>query len=84
VVLLRYNIFMGDIQTYDKAIGSLIGLAIGDAMGAPYEFQQSGYTVKEGYLEGGVHNVAKGEWTDDTSMALYLAQSLIDTGGFDA
>lgn len=68
----------------DRTIGSLIGLAVGDAMGAPYEFQPSGYKVTDHYITGGVHNVSTGEWTDDTSMALCLAQSLIDCKGFDA
>lgn len=68
----------------DKAIGSLIGLAIGDAMGAPYEFQPHGYKVIDHYITGGIHNVSTGEWTDDTSMALCLAQSLIDRKGFNA
>jgi ADP-ribosylglycohydrolase/O-acetyl-ADP-ribose deacetylase (regulator of RNase III) len=71
-------------HTRDRAIGSLIGLAIGDAMGAPYEFQPFGYKVVDHYITGGVHNISIGEWTDDTSMALCLAQSLIDCKGFNA
>jgi len=74
---------MSDI-IQDKIKGSLIGLAVGDAMGAPYEFKTAGYEVKEDYITGGVHNVTIGEWTDDTSMALCLAQSLIDNKGFNA
>jgi len=68
----------------DKIIGSLIGLAVGDALGAPYEFETPPYKVDDNYIEGGVHNVSIGEWTDDTSMALCLAQSLIEKNGFDA
>jgi len=67
-----------------RAIGSLVGLAIGDAMGAPYEFSPRGFLVANHYGEGGVHGVSKGEWTDDTSMALCIAKSLIDCRGFDA
>lgn len=68
-----------------KKLGTLVGLAVGDAMGAPYEFlDKSRYTPTKEYNTGGVHNVALGEWTDDTSMALCLAQSLIDSRGFDA
>jgi len=68
----------------NKIIGSLIGLAVGDALGAPYEFKRPPYNINENYINGGVHNVSIGEWTDDTSMALCLAQSLIDKNGFDA
>ena len=72
------------VMSKDKVVGSLIGLAVGDAMGAPYEFMTQGYAVKNDYIEGGVHDVTIGEWTDDTSMALCLAQSLIDNDGFNA
>lgn len=69
----------------DKKLGTLVGLAVGDAMGAPYEFlDKSRYTPTREYNTGGAHNVSVGEWTDDTSMALCLAQSLIDCKGFDA
>lgn len=69
----------------DKKLGTLVGLAIGDAMGAPYEFLRKGkYTPTREYNTGGAHNVSLGEWTDDTSMALCLAQSLIDSRGFNA
>lgn len=67
----------------DKKIGTLVGLAVGDAMGAPYEFLGKGYKVSAEYRRGGVHNVSIGEWTDDTSMALCLAKSLIETEIFD-
>lgn len=68
----------------DKKFGSFIGLAVGDAMGAPYEFLSGGrYKTSTEYKKGGVHNVSIGEWTDDTSMALCLAQSIIDTKTFD-
>lgn len=67
----------------DKKLGTLIGLAVGDAMGAPYEFKyRSHYTPIREYNTGGAHDVSIGEWTDDTSMALCLAKSLIDKNGF--
>jgi ADP-ribosyl-[dinitrogen reductase] hydrolase len=68
----------------DKVIGSMIGLAVGDAFGAPYEFKIPPYIVSSDYIEGGVHNVRIGEWTDDTSMTLCLAESLLEKQGFDA
>ena len=70
----------------DKKLGMFLGLAIGDALGAPLEFQKSrdpqNYLTH--YSSGGPHNVSVGEWTDDTSMALALAKSLIEKKMFDA
>jgi len=70
----------------DKSIGMFIGLAIGDALGAPLEFQEArepgNFLTK--YTIGGAHNVSLGEWTDDTSMALAIAKSLIEKQTFDA
>ena len=64
--------------------GCMIGLAIGDAMGACVEFQRRGSFVPvTGYRSGGKFKLKAGEWTDDTAMALCLAQSLIDSKGFD-
>ena len=64
--------------------GALLGLAIGDAMGAPLEFQPPGSFEPVTILtSGGPSNVRTGEWTDDTSMALCLAESLIEKGTFD-
>lgn len=62
--------------------GSLVGLAVGDALGAPYEFRTSAEPIKS-YREGGRLNMNRGEWTDDTSMALCLTRSLIVQRGFD-
>ena len=61
----------------NNKLGLFLGLAIGDALGAPLEFQKArepeNYLTK--YTTGGPHNVTVGEWTDDTSMALALATS---------
>jgi ADP-ribosyl-[dinitrogen reductase] hydrolase len=65
----------------DRAIGALIGLAIGDALGAAVEFQPpDSFTPVTGYRAGGPHGLAAGEWTDDTSMALALADSIVEVG----
>lgn len=70
---------------HDKIAGSVLGLAIGDALGAPVEFTPRGeFPFVEGYLEGGRFNLPAGAWTDDTAMALCLADSLIHNGGLDA
>jgi len=64
--------------------GCLLGLAIGDALGAPVEFKKRGsFEPVTAYRSGGKFHLRAGEWTDDTSMALCLAQSLLDVGGFD-
>lgn len=61
----------------DCGRGALIGLAIGDALGAAVEFKAPGsFSPVTHYRTGGPHGLAAGEWTDDTSMALALADSL--------
>ena len=53
-------------------------------MGAPVEFCRRGSFVPvTEYRSGGKFRLRAGEWTDDTAMALCLAQSLIDSDGFD-
>jgi len=70
----------------DKGLkGMFIGLAVGDAMGAAVEFMCPGsFEPVTGYRAGGPHQLPAGYWTDDTSMALCSAYSLIERGGFDA
>ena len=67
-------------RQHDQDIGMLFGLAIGDAMGAPIEFQdaRSPENYVREYKEGGFHKVSKGEFTDDTSMALAMADAFIE------
>ena len=65
-----------------KALGSMFGLAIGDALGAPVEFKDRGTFKRVAtFMGGGKFNVITGEYTDDMAMALCLAQSLIDCKG---
>ncbi len=65
----------------DRKRGMLIGLAVGDALGAAVEFQPPGsFPPVTGYRDGGPHGLAPGEWTDDTSMALALADSIAQSG----
>ena len=65
--------------------GSLLGLACGDALGAPLELRMPGsFTPITGMIDDNRSRIVKaGYWTDDTSMALCLAESLIETKGFD-
>ena len=68
-----------------KLTRCLLGLAVGDALGCTLEFKKPGtFEPINNIVGGGVHQLKAGEWTDDTSMALCLAQSLIDCKGFDA
>lgn len=66
----------------DKFLGCLVGLAIGDALGMPIEFK-SPFKPVVGMRKGTHHNLPAGYWTDDTSMALCLADSLVRKKGFD-
>ncbi|MGZ3745466.1 MAG: ADP-ribosylglycohydrolase family protein [Pseudobdellovibrionaceae bacterium] len=65
--------------------GCLLGLACGDAVGTAVEFKVRGtFKPVTDMVGGGPFNLNIGEWTDDTSMALCLAASLIERGQFDA
>ncbi len=69
----------------DRAIGSLLGLAVGDALGAAIEFQpKPQFAILEDMASGGPHHLQRGQWTDDTAMALTLAGSLIAVPELDA
>lgn len=65
--------------------GALLGLAVGDALGTTLEFKPPGtfapLTTMQG---GGPFQLPKGAWTDDTAMAMCLAESLVACQGFDA
>lgn len=64
--------------------GSLFGLAICDALGGPVEFKTRGTFPLITDLEPNTNfSLPAGCFTDDTSMTLCLAQSLIDCCGFD-
>jgi ADP-ribosylglycohydrolase len=63
--------------------GSMIGLAVGDALGAQYEYNFPENTVIDDMPEKPLDFLESGYWTDDTSMALCLADSLIAKDGFD-
>jgi ADP-ribosylglycohydrolase len=64
--------------------GALLGLAAGDALGTTVEFSPPGSFVPlTDIVGGGPFDLKPGEWTDDTTMALCLAESLIECNGFD-
>jgi ADP-ribosyl-[dinitrogen reductase] hydrolase len=73
------------ISLRDRYRGSLLGLATGDALGTTLEFSLPGsFTPLTDIVGGGPFNLKPGQFTDDTSMALCLAESLIECHGFDA
>ena len=82
------------VEQQFRAVGAIVGSAVGDALGAPFEFGVAGeysrrfpVPVLSGNGEmigGGGFNWAAGEFTDDTQMALALAESLLAVRGFDA
>ena len=71
-------------STRSRILGSLIGLSVGDALGATLEFAFDGATPEPrvetalGMPGGGCHGVAPGQVTDDTELALALASALAD------
>ena len=68
----------------NRAQGCLIGLATGDALGTTLEFKTPGtFKPITDMLGGGPFHLQPGQWTDDTSMALCLAESLVECRGFD-
>ncbi len=72
------------MEPIERYRGSLLGLAVGDALGTTLEFRRPGTFSPIGdIVGGGPFGLRPGEWTDDTSMALCLAESLIERGGFD-
>ncbi len=69
----------------DRYLGCLLGLAAGDAVGTTVEFRPRGtFEPVVNMVGGGPFQLNAGEWTDDTSMALCLAHSLLACNGFNA
>jgi ADP-ribosylglycohydrolase len=72
------------MEIIERYRGSLLGLAVGDAVGTTLEFKPPGsFTPIEDMVGGGPFQLQPGQWTDDTSMALCLAESLIEQQGFN-
>jgi ADP-ribosyl-[dinitrogen reductase] hydrolase len=67
-----------DAGQVDRARGALLGLAVGDALGTTLEFSRRDTLPHHTEMTGGgPFRLRPGQWTDDTSMALALADSLI-------
>ena len=75
---------MSEPTERDRFRGCLLGLAAGDALGTTLEFRPPGsFEPISDMVGGGPFDLQPGQWTDDTSMALCLATSLIERDGFD-
>ncbi len=73
------------VNLQERYLGCLLGLAVGDAVGTTLEFESRGsFTPITDMVGGGPFKLEPGQWTDDTSMALCLAHSLVDNDGFNA
>lgn len=59
-----------------KLYDAVIGLAIGDALGVPYEFRQRGHFNCTGMVGYGTHGQPAGTWSDDTSLTIATCASL--------
>jgi ADP-ribosylglycohydrolase len=80
----RLKTSANDTAEADRFLGCLMGLAVGDAVGTTLEFKGPGtFKPIDEMVGGGPFNLEPGQWTDDTSMALCLAESLIECRGFD-
>ena len=68
----------------DRAVGALLGLAVGDAVGTTLEFRERDSTPRlVDIAGGGPFDLSPGCWTDDTAMALALADSLLTSECLD-
>jgi len=70
------------IFQFTRIPGSLIGLAIGDSFGAPFEGSKNIGSIPESMTGGGPFRTRKGEYTDDTLQMIALAETLITCRGF--
>lgn len=72
------------LSLQDRCRGLLLGLAAGDACGQPAAQRRPGtFTPIGDLLGGGPFDLPRGAWSDETAMALCLAESLVDDGGVD-
>ena len=68
----------------DRYLGAMLGLAVGDALGASVQYKKPGSFPSFGdMLGGGPFDLPRGAWSDDTAMALCLAESLVEKEAFD-
>lgn len=69
----------------DRFLGAMLGLAAGDALAAATQFRKPGsFNAVGDLLGGGPYDLPQGAWSDETAMALCLAESLLESSGFNA
>jgi ADP-ribosyl-[dinitrogen reductase] hydrolase len=72
------------MEVQERVVGSVLGLALGDALGAPFEFlRRINVPSPIPALELRWMDLPPGSTTDDTAMARNLIRSLVERGGFD-
>lgn len=68
----------------ERYLGAMVGMAVGDALAAATQFRRRGsFTPIGDMLGGGPYDLPRGGWSDDTAVALCLAESLVEKHGFD-
>ncbi len=72
---------LGEGELVDKFRGALVGVAVGDALGAPFEGRPGPVPLAD--ISGVERGASRLPYTDDTAMTLALAQSLLDVGDLD-
>lgn len=72
-----------DLPVADRIEAALLAAAVGDALGAPYEFTRPAAPppLPTGYIGGGAFNWSPGETTDDTDMTLAVSEAIVADGG---
>jgi len=76
------------VDVRDRFIGCLLGLAVGDSLGSrlegysPEAIRRAGNLDRDEFLEG-LWDWSRGRWTDDTKMAVALAESIVESNGFN-
>jgi len=69
---------------HERFLGSLLGLAVGDALSVASQYRSAGrFAPISDVSGGGVFELPAGHWTDDTALSLCLAESLLESKGFD-
>ena len=70
------TVYSDEVYDKDRMHSCIYGLAVGDALGVPYEFCARGTFECTGMADGGAHGQPAGTWSDDTSMALCICSSI--------
>jgi ADP-ribosyl-[dinitrogen reductase] hydrolase len=82
IEITALDVTYGTVDRIERSVGALMGLAVGDAIGTTLEFVPRAEISQPltDMVGGGPFNLPPGLWTDDTSMALCLGQSLLEHG----